>query len=363
MKKLFSLLIFTLIVASVALTLGSCNEEHVHTAGAPVVENEVAATCTKAGSYDDVTYCTECNQELTRVKNITAIIDHEGAAPVIENEQEGSCTQNEQHDSVVYCSGCDLELSRKTVVTKAAKGHESAGEVTEKIEATCTTHGHTDEVEYCKNCKVELNRREISYDHTPLGHTPEDAVVENYVMNSCTKDGGYYQVVYCSVCTDDKGKKTEIDRWYTVIPMRAHTASTEAKKENIVPATCLAPSSYDLVTYCAECNKHVMSKTTVVADDKLVHSGTYEVIENYVNFTCHKDGSYESVHYCKDCGLEHSRIKVILEAHHVKAEAVKTDVVDATPEKDGSYDLVVYCIHCKEELSRETVIVPYGKKD
>ena len=37
-----------------------------HTPGETVIENEVAATCEKAGSYDEVVYCTVCNAEISR---------------------------------------------------------------------------------------------------------------------------------------------------------------------------------------------------------------------------------------------------------------------------------------------------------
>ena len=37
-----------------------------HTPGEAVKENEKEATCEKAGSYDEVVYCTECNKELNR---------------------------------------------------------------------------------------------------------------------------------------------------------------------------------------------------------------------------------------------------------------------------------------------------------
>ena len=38
----------------------------VHNAAAPVVENDHPATCTEAGSYDSVTYCADCGEELAR---------------------------------------------------------------------------------------------------------------------------------------------------------------------------------------------------------------------------------------------------------------------------------------------------------
>ena len=47
---------------------------HTHTPGAVVKENEHVATCTKAGSYDEVVYCTECGEEISRdTKTIEAL--------------------------------------------------------------------------------------------------------------------------------------------------------------------------------------------------------------------------------------------------------------------------------------------------
>ena len=41
---------------------------HTHIAASPVRENEITITYTTNGSYDEVTYCTDCNEELSRVK-------------------------------------------------------------------------------------------------------------------------------------------------------------------------------------------------------------------------------------------------------------------------------------------------------
>ena len=48
-----------------------------HTPGAAVRENEVAATCTTAGSYDEVVYCTACGNELSRTQKTIAKLDHD----------------------------------------------------------------------------------------------------------------------------------------------------------------------------------------------------------------------------------------------------------------------------------------------
>ncbi len=45
-----------------------------HTPKAAVNENEIPATCSKAGSYDSVVYCSECGKEISRVPKTTTII-------------------------------------------------------------------------------------------------------------------------------------------------------------------------------------------------------------------------------------------------------------------------------------------------
>ncbi|MBR2539229.1 MAG: leucine-rich repeat protein [Mogibacterium sp.] len=53
-------------VVKAIVTVTCEGQTHVHTAGEPVKENVVEATCVQDGSYDEVTYCTECGQELER---------------------------------------------------------------------------------------------------------------------------------------------------------------------------------------------------------------------------------------------------------------------------------------------------------
>ena len=47
-----------------------------HSPKAAVIENDVAPTCTTVGSYDNVTYCGTCNQELSRESKIASATGH-----------------------------------------------------------------------------------------------------------------------------------------------------------------------------------------------------------------------------------------------------------------------------------------------
>ncbi|MCH5325050.1 MAG: hypothetical protein J1E39_07515, partial [Eubacterium sp.] len=101
-------------------TCGTCGEKTTetipatgkHTPGQPVTENKVDATCTTDGSYDTVTYCTVCKEELSRKTTKITAPGHKPGEEVIENEVEATCTKDGSYDTVVYCTVCKKEISR-----------------------------------------------------------------------------------------------------------------------------------------------------------------------------------------------------------------------------------------------------------
>ena len=50
--------------------------QHVHNPAAPVAENVVSATCIAAGSYDEVVYCLDCHEEISRTHKTIEMIAH-----------------------------------------------------------------------------------------------------------------------------------------------------------------------------------------------------------------------------------------------------------------------------------------------
>ena len=98
-----------------------------HTEAAPVRENEVAATCTEAGSYDEVVYCSVCHAELSRVaKTIDALghdlVDHEAKAATCTtdgNTQYYICDCGQWFTDVT----CNTPITDHTSVVLPATGH------------------------------------------------------------------------------------------------------------------------------------------------------------------------------------------------------------------------------------------------
>ena len=136
-----------------------------HAPAEAVRENESAATCVLAGSYDSVIYCSRCGEELSREKVTVDATGHSPAAAVRENESAATCVLAGSYDSVVYCAVCGEELSRETVTVEAS-GH-AWDEGTVKTEATCAQAG---EVVYtCTLCGETRTESVPRKEHTPGG--------------------------------------------------------------------------------------------------------------------------------------------------------------------------------------------------
>ena len=96
--------------------------------------------------------------------------------------------------------------------------------------------------------------------------TPADAVTENYVDSTCTEDGHYDSVIYCSVCND------ELKRTNTVIE-KGHSPKS-AVEENRVGASCTEDVHYDSVIYCSVCNEELSRETITIPAGHIIQNGT-----------------------------------------------------------------------------------------
>ncbi len=195
-------------------------------------------------------------------------------------------------------------------------------------------------------CLLKNADSEIATDTATLyvrEHVPGEPVRENVVEATCTTDGSYDEVVYCTDCG------MELSRTHVTVPALGHNPG-EPVKENEVTATCTTDGSYDEVVYCIRC-KAELSRTHVTVP-ALGHNPGEPVKENVVEATCTTDGGYDEVVYCTRCKAELSRTHKVEVKHHTPGEPVKENEVPATTETAGSYDEVVYCTRCGAELSR-----------
>ena len=248
MKKTYLL---TLVLVAILLLLTGCSKECEHQPAEAVKENEIAATCEAAGSYDEVVYCTSCNAEISRTKKTTERLNHTPAPTVKENEIPATCKVDGSYDEVVYCSVCNTQISRAKKEIAKLDTHTPADAVKEnETPATHTKDGSYDEVVYCSVCDTEISRVKKEIPRLEE-HTPKEAVRENEQAATCKTAGSYDEVVYCSACGE------EISRVKKEIPkLTSHTAK-DPVTENEIPATTEAAGSYDEVIYCSVCDAEI----------------------------------------------------------------------------------------------------------
>ncbi len=250
-----------------------------HKADSVVFVNVVAATCTTAGSYDSVTYCTVCNAEISHETIVVAALGHTAGEPVVENFVAPTCTEAGAVDTVVYCTVDNAELNRVHQVIPAL-GHEAGRKVAENfVASTTTTEGSVDSVVYCTRCKVEISRETFVIPISDHEHIAGAPVVENFVAPTCTEAGSVDTAVYCTVNGELLSLKT------TVLPALGHKADSVVK-ENVVNATFEAAGSYELVTYCSVCGAEISrEKVEVPQLVKPVEAEVVEIVISKLEYT------------------------------------------------------------------------------
>ncbi len=159
-----------------------------HTELPAVKENEIAATCENAGSYDLVVYCDVCKAEVSRTTETVEALGHTELPAVKENEVAADCENAGSYDLVVYCDVCKAEVSR-TTETVEALGHAFTV-YTVTAEPTCEEAGK--QVSVCDNGCGATDEQSVA----ALGHTEE--TVKGYAA-TCTATG-LTDGVKCSVC-------------------------------------------------------------------------------------------------------------------------------------------------------------------
>ena len=260
-----------------------------HDNAAAVKENEKAATCTEDGSFELVVYCKTCNAEISRETTTVPASGHKEAAAVRENEVHATCGTDGSYDLVVYCQNCNAELSRKSEIVKSTGEHVYAN-VTERVEPTCTEDGY--EIKACGCGAAE------TFVLTATGHIAAEAVKDNEIAPTCTQDGSFDMVVYCSVCGE------ELSREATAVPSTGeHVYANETERQD---ATCTAAGYVIMACGCGE------TQTTELP--MIEHTAGAAMNENEVAVTCTTDGSYDVVIRCSACEAELERSTVTVSA-------------------------------------------------
>lgn len=335
-------------------------------------------------SFDVVSRCDDCNEEITR--HTTFLSKYDAVEPT--KESAGNVEYYIDGDGVkyVYEDNVYKYIPDASVSYCSVNGHTESAPVKDNIvsEKDCKTDGIYDFITKCEVCGEELSRKTVT--ENASGHNPSTSTVENYVEATETSDGNYNEVVHCKDCGEILSSETKTVHFPDEITMIENCVIGEN-------------NSFELVTYCKNCGEEISritvelskveavepTKTTagsveyftdgngnkyVIEDDKFTeksdvsisycekfnHVSGEAVKENLVeNNSCTVNDEYESVIYCSVCGEELSREKVIVDAKDHTPMAAKTEnLINATEGADGSFDEVIYCEDCGIVISAVT---------
>ena len=166
-------------------------------------ENEIAATCTEEGSYDEVIYCKDCEKELGRTKKTAAKEDHIYDRTVITDDYLASGATCTEKAAYYYSCKCG-EKGTDTFANGDAKGHGYQSVVTKP---TCTEKGYTT---YTCHCGDSYTADEVE----ATGHTE---VVDAAKEPTCTETG-LTEGKHCEACSTPLVVQN-------VIPAKGHSYS------------------------------------------------------------------------------------------------------------------------------------------
>ncbi|MCM1023521.1 MAG: hypothetical protein NC395_05615 [Prevotella sp.] len=322
-----------------------------HTPGTPVQENIKDATCTVAGSYDKVTYCTVCKEKIKTEHVDGEKLDHE-LEEVPGSAKDPTCAE-EGKKADKKCKNCNY--TEPGEVIPATKNHTPGEPVREVVKsATCTEEGSYNEVIKCSVCGKILETTTGVIEK--LDHTPGEAAKEKEVAATCTKDGSYDMVVRCTVC------ETEISSEQTVVPAAGHdftmksSSSThwqectkcgekfgeEAHNKNncaVTPAT--ADTEGSRVYSCSVCGTEVRTETIPKIEEGHKH-----------NYTVQNSDSTSHWNEC-ECG---DKDLDSVTAHN-EGEPSETVQTAPTCKSDGVKIVTVECSDCHRVISTTAVMI------
>ena len=153
-------------------------------------ENEIEPTCTKAGSYELVTYCLDDDVELSRETVYVAPLGHD----IVHHEGKSATCTEPGYVAYDTCSRCEYTTYQEIPAT----GHIHTETRQENIvEPTCTEQGHYDLVTYCLDDGAEVSRDKkytaaLGHDYEIIGETEPTFEAAGYITHKCTRCGDEY---------------------------------------------------------------------------------------------------------------------------------------------------------------------------
>lgn len=319
---------------------------HVHEYTAQNITKQ--PTCTTAGVK---TLTCSCGEAITQEIPATG---HTPAAAVKENEKAASCSAAGGYDLVTYCSVCHAEISReRKVLAKTAHTVEIIPGT-----ATCTEAGLS-EGQKCSVCgKILIAQTEATaLEHDIKPYTaPPTCTEEGYTINKCTREG-------CSYFTGDKTDiKAALGHNYIVTKETAATC-TEAGVKHHECSRCHAvydeiteepighkkDNNWTVITAASCTQTGIRECTCLNCGEKIkeeIPATGHELTPRFVPGSCTVKN--KTVRECKNCDFKSST--EFDYAHSLQIDETKS--TRATCTKNGT--IVKHCVLCNYETEPYT---------
>ncbi|MDE5992986.1 MAG: hypothetical protein K2G87_08055, partial [Oscillospiraceae bacterium] len=334
---------------------GETIEKTGHTPDEPTQENIENATCTTAGSYDEVTYCTKCGEELKRIPVTGAMLPHE--MEEVEGTAKKPTCGEAGKEANKKCKNC---VHTEEGAEIPATGNHTEGEPKRinEVAATCYSEGSYDEVIECTVCGKELSKEHKTIDK--IDHTPGEPTMENETPATCTKDGSYDLVTKCTVAECGEVIKTE----HVNVPALGHDFGSLVQGETTHYQECSrcdakvgeaahTKDSGTVTTAPTEENDGVRTYSCTVCG-KVLDTETIPALEEGHEHSYTIKNSDASSHWNECvCGVKDP---ASIAAH---TEAEKAEIaLEAVCNVDGLKYVITYCTDCDREISRNSESIP-----
>lgn len=187
-------------VAAMCNIDGSPLDTHTHTPAAPVSENEDPATCIREGSYDEVVYCSECGEEISRT---TKTISKTAHTLTLVNEVRATTTATGTK-AHYKCSACNKLFSDKDGKNEVTAASLVIPKITSTDPSTCSHHWVKYVIPYDYDDLYANHRSDIPFTNDKTRNT-----LGQTNMGALANHTGW-AIYYC-----DKCHIADYDRFYT----------------------------------------------------------------------------------------------------------------------------------------------------
>ena len=317
-----------------------CGKENVTecTPAEAVTENHVDATCEEDGSYDTVVYCTECNEELSRVTEKIEKLNHNWSISYYWSEDEDGnvvctavriCSNDTAHEEsaeatitgkVVKEPSCGIKGEHEYTATFGVDWAETLKKVVADIDPACPDK---DKNHYCDDNEGNPDHYVGVHDDKNKDHVCDYGCTE--AIGACEDKNKDHTCDYG--CGKEYGTHEDKDK--------DHNCDYGCDKAIGEHKDAVGDKNHEC-DYCGE----TMSECTYGEED----------IQNRVDSTCDKEGSYDSVYICSECNVEKRTTVVIEKKKHVWGATVYTWDVDKK-----EFTATRTCVNFASHVEKETV--------